>query len=406
MGRIPGRVHVGGALHKLTLWAVIASMGLSPATLWAQPKAEGAEEQVDPAFTQTLEEGNAAFKAGRYKEAATLFRQAFEIDPRGNLLYNVAVCYEKAGDKVVALKFYEQYISAVPGAPNRPQVQRHIVALKASLADKYVEIEITTAPPKAYVFVDTKAQGTLGATPITFKLLPGSYTLMIEREGYESIREPLEVVEGNPAKLEFKMLDSAKVGSVRLRIPEKGASVIVDGESVGISPLKDPLRLPQGPHEISVLKPGFTPWKKNVNVFANQNTIVTVNFNEEQSLADGDLDEGGAQDGRLWAYVTMGVGVALIGGGVFTGLSAQSLHDDLSSKRANNELVAQSDIELGNSLVTSTNILLITGTLALAGGATWWYLSGDADEPDGEILTGGLMPTPDGGAVFHLKGTF
>ena len=376
---------------------------------WAQGPAASDERPPDPAFTQTLQEGNAAFKAGRYKEAGDLFRQAFEIDPRGNLLYNIAVCYEKAGDPINALQFYERFIAAVPGAKNRPQVQQHVVALKASLANRYVQISVSTAPQGAYVFIDSKSQGALGTTPTQFKLLPGSYTLIVERSGYEPVKRPLEITEGEPQQLEFKLDDSAKIGTVRLRIPEKGASVMVDGKDAGFSPLKAPLRLTEGAHEISVLKPGLTPWKKTVNVFAGQKTVLTVRFSEEAALAGADegmdLDGGGGGD-HLWAYVTMGTGAALIAGGVFTGLSAQSLHDELDTKRESGEPISQSDIDLGNTLVTSTNVLLVTGTLALAGGAVWWFLTDDEVDPQGEILTGGVAPTLDGGAVFQLKGTF
>ncbi|MFN3203012.1 MAG: PEGA domain-containing protein [Bradymonadia bacterium] len=387
-------------------WLLLVFMVGAPSSVLAQGAPQGAEEEVDPAFTQTLSEGQAAFKAGRFKEAAELFRQAFEIDPRGNLLFNVAICYEKAGDTIAAVKFYERFIAAVPNARNRPQVQQQIVALKASLADKYVEVQVTTAPKGAYVFIDSKSQGTIGATPTTLKLLPGSYTLIVEKPDYETVKVPLDVAEGQPQQLEYVLVNSQKVGSVRLRIPEKGASVMVDGKNIGVSPIKDPIRLPQGPHEISVLKPGLTPWKKNVNVFAGQNSVVTVTFREEDAFDPlGDAGSSGGGD-KLWAYVTMGTGVAMIAGGVFTGLSAQSLHDDLTAKRENQELIAQSDIDLGNTLVTTTNILLIGGTLAAAGGAVWWYLSDDEVDPDGEILTGGFFASPDGTAVFHLKGTF
>ena len=55
-----------------------------------------------------------AFQTGRYEDAARFFSDAFEISPKGNLLYNIGLSYERAGRLGDALRFYQRFIDALP----------------------------------------------------------------------------------------------------------------------------------------------------------------------------------------------------------------------------------------------------------------------------------------------------
>ena len=68
----------------------------------------------------------------------------------------------------------------------------------------------------------------------------------------------------------------------------------------------------------------------------------------------------------------MGTGAALIGGSVYTGVSAQGLYQDLETRRDQRLLIASEDIDVGNRYVLFTNILMGLGVTGLAtGGALW-----------------------------------
>ena len=56
--------------------------------------------------------GTDAFRAGRYKEAIGAFEQAYAITPVANLLYNIALCYEKLDDLDNAHAYYKRFIVA------------------------------------------------------------------------------------------------------------------------------------------------------------------------------------------------------------------------------------------------------------------------------------------------------
>ncbi len=100
--------------RRWTCAALIASMALFPTVGWAQGEADAPVE--DNNDVQRVEElsakGTDAFRAGRYKEAIGAFEQAYAITPVANLLYNIALCYEKLNDLDNAHAYYKRFIVA------------------------------------------------------------------------------------------------------------------------------------------------------------------------------------------------------------------------------------------------------------------------------------------------------
>lgn len=354
-------------------------------------------------YSAAKQRGTVAFQAGRYEEAAEHFKEAFSADPRGNLLYNIGLCYEKAGRTEDAVKFYQRFVAALPNSPKRPAVQRKIDDLKTELQGRYQEVNVATSPPDAVIFVDDKAKGALGRSPVTFKLLPGSYVIIAELPGHEPARQRIELVESAPAMVDLALIPSDEVGTVTFLISERNADVMVDGRRVGKSPITEPLRLRAGPHEVLVMKPGYAPWKRQVDVPAGGEKRLDVRLSGEEA---GDLagGGGGGGGGSIWPWVTMGVGVAAVGAGVFTGLSAQNLYDQLDEKRKAGELIAPSDIDVGGNLVLTTNVLMGVGGAAILGGLAWWILDDPGPERSGDVQFG--ADVREGGAVIRFTGAF
>ncbi|MBI5509591.1 MAG: PEGA domain-containing protein [Deltaproteobacteria bacterium] len=98
--------------------------------------------------------------------------------------------------------------------------------------------------------------------------------------GKSSMREPQDAaaVEALAEELEtgFAALDldpTAPSGTLRLLSAPDGARARVDGERVGVTPLW--LRLPVGPVEIALDKPGFDDWQQTVQISRDAELPVT-----------------------------------------------------------------------------------------------------------------------------------
>lgn len=111
-------------------------------------------------------------------------------------------------------------------------------------------------------------------------------------------------------KLVGKMLEG-KLGSTLVTSSEVGAAVKVDDTQVGTTPLPGPLKLPGGPHLISVEKDGFTRSQRAVKVVPDQ-------LGEQHFTLVPNPDtikdyETRAQSTRLLAWCTAGAAIAGVG---------------------------------------------------------------------------------------------
>ena len=124
-------------------------------------------------------------------------------------------------------------------------------------------------------------------------------------------------------------------------------------------------------------KPGYTPWVRKVNVRPQEPLTVDVVLTE---AGREELITPVEASSSYTPWVVIGTGAALVGGGVFTGLSAQGLYSDLEARRDDQLLIAEDDIEVGNRWVMMTNILLGLGITSLTTGGVLWMMEPSSDD--------------------------
>ena len=90
--------------------------------------AAGGEDQARTLY----EEGDSAYRAGRYEEAIDRFSKAYELSKRPELQFNLANAYERLGQLAAAIRSLETYQVAAP-VGERADIQRRIDALKKRL---------------------------------------------------------------------------------------------------------------------------------------------------------------------------------------------------------------------------------------------------------------------------------
>ena len=232
----------------------------------------------------------------------------------------------------------------------------------------------------------------MGATPLTFKLLPGSYLIIAESQGYEPAKRKVDVKKGDTVTVELNLVSTDQIGTYSMLVTERDADVLVDNRKVGKAPITEPLRLKQGRHELLVTKTGFKNWSKTIEVKAGANETIKVDMVEEGAADAAAAESGGLFSGaRLLPTITAAAGLGLSVGGAVVGMSASKLYDDLKKKRDAGEPIHPNDIKTGKSRVLMTNLLLGTGSAAVVGGAVWWFLAGSGGAPDVDgSISGGV----------------
>lgn len=123
--------------HLLILIICLLNLTVISSTAWAQDDTEAKLEALN---AKALER----YKAQDYEAAIELFKQAYEIDPIPNLLYNIAKCHEKLKNWDEAIKYYNEFVvSPDVDAKVRKETLEYIEGLR-----KVQELEKQQNDPK------------------------------------------------------------------------------------------------------------------------------------------------------------------------------------------------------------------------------------------------------------------
>jgi hypothetical protein len=166
---------------------------------------------------------------------------------------------------------------------------------------------------------------------------PGTHKVRVLADGYYDEDRDVPTDKG-AGTVGFDIQLKPKPARVTLNA-EDGAEVLVNGRSVGATPLSEPLALPAGSHFVAVTLNGTHGYSEEL----------ALKRGETRSL-DVALDTTGQ---RISSYVILSLGGAgLVAGGVFTGIAmgAQSSAQDIrgASEQGN---IEGTELDRYNSLV-------------------------------------------------------
>ena len=142
-----------------------------------------------------------------------------------------------------------------------------------ALLPAWADVTIGSLPEGAKVSVDGKA---VGETPLTVKLLPGTYRLEVNAARYKTWRRQVTVKPNEPQVLDnIKLLPAD--GILVLSTRPAGANVTVGGEYAGKTPLKIPLA-PKTTHLVRINKAGYEKTSRKVRVSSARVKKLTVDL--------------------------------------------------------------------------------------------------------------------------------
>jgi hypothetical protein len=221
---------------------------------------------------------------------------------------------------------------------------------------------------------------------------------------------------------------NALVGSVVVKTDVEGAVVFIDERRVGETPVKGPLYVDLGEHEIQVKRAGAELHREIVKVAGGQSVVVEVEVEaagEKAAAAEKPEDlspsrspagrgeqeakgPGGGEVHRLWTWVAAGVGgAAAIAAGVTGGLAISKTKDIKGQCDGNTcpgSLTDERDTAaaLGNA---STALVVVAG-VGIAAGVVLFFMEPKWVKRERAVEVAPVVaPTADGG-TFALVGRF
>ena len=161
---------------------------------------------------------------------------------------------------------YLEYSAAIE-IEGRSQAQ----SFEARLEPAWAIVSLTTSPSGAEVLVDGEVVGT---TPLNAEILQGQRNLVLKLAGHKAWQDEYDILAGADFAIPQVTLEPAD-GLVFIRSNPTEASVTIDGEYVGLTPLEVALT-PNENHELTFFKNGYHSSSSSIRTQPNQERELNV----------------------------------------------------------------------------------------------------------------------------------
>ncbi len=151
---------VGVLILAAVAMMATARPALAQEEVEASTDAPAADEDAalsDAEARSLFEAGRTAFSAGRFADALDHFERAYELSHRPELLFNIGTCQDRLRRDADAIASFERFLSEVPDAPNRSEVEARIRILEDTAESEEAEGDGPGAGPGPWILLGTGA---------------------------------------------------------------------------------------------------------------------------------------------------------------------------------------------------------------------------------------------------------
>ncbi|MGI9229680.1 MAG: PEGA domain-containing protein [Gammaproteobacteria bacterium] len=149
-------------------------------------------------------------------------------------------------------------------------------SLSVQLLPAWAEVTFASIPSAAEVYVDDKL---IGQTPLSAELIQGKREISIRLSGYQQWRQTVTIKADEPQAFEHIELQAA-AATVVLNSRPAGASVTIDGDYKGLTPLEFAVT-PDKTAQIRLFKQGYKPASRSVKPTSGEQQTFTINLTAE-----------------------------------------------------------------------------------------------------------------------------
>ena len=321
-----------------------------------------------------------------------------------------------AGDHLLQIrKGTRRFMGKAVVAPDK------FTTISVALEQIRVRLQILSDPPEAEVWLDGKPRG---KTPTILRVVAARrHALELRKARYLTAKRALRLDQGPPKQTVKVSLELA--GYISTRSYPPGALVLVDGRTAGHTPVRLPVS--PGKHVVRLEMTGRKVIQTAVQVKVGKDVLVssalewTESVKQQRSAAADRLQqeqqeravaEARRRKSNIWAFTTLGVGVALsVGAAVLYGVGGDrgsEAHDGYVNTTDTDEIHDyRKQIRQARTELVVGHVLAVTGVAAI-GASVYLILtrppgpSAGKEPPSPRV---GLAPAP-GGATFFLGGRF
>lgn len=170
---------------------------------------------------------------------------------------------------------YYTYNGVINSVPMKGQVVHIYVSMSAMPLVEYSKVHLLVTPTDADVTWDGNPAGKVPPSGILilYNVLPGRHTVTITKEGYLPVTQTVNVAKNDLMRVPVT-LQPIPLGSISVTSVPAGASVILDNQVRGVTPLTL-TDIPAGSHSIIIRGEGYQEVISSVTVTGGNTTVVS-----------------------------------------------------------------------------------------------------------------------------------
>ncbi len=206
----------------------------------------------------------------QYQRALSLYERAFAESKDPALYYNRCRALDALARFPEALEMIEAFDRQAPAdlKARVPDLSAFIAQIRGKVALLTVRVDVPGATVRL-------GESVLGAAPLEKKQVnAGKSELVVTADGYELSRQPVELGAAKETTFEVKLVPKDKRGTLVVRSPVAGATVVVDGKPAGSVPAE--LRLAPGRHTVTLDHADYYETTSQVDLGVAERKILEV----------------------------------------------------------------------------------------------------------------------------------
>lgn len=192
-------------------------------------------------------------------------------------------------------------------------VQRLVNPIRAKLTgDNYASLRVESTPPQASVYLDEQF---LGKTPLDYSyLIPGTYRLVLKRDGFRAFSEIVQMQSGEKALRKINMQTSPVGASLDITTTPPGAKIYLDADYHGKTPKRID-NIPAGTYRLHLLHPEKGEVYRTLTLPEKNDDVISINENLSGFLADNKPGLLGITY-KNWYYLSLATSATLFGSSI------------------------------------------------------------------------------------------
>jgi hypothetical protein len=250
-------------------------------------RADAATDKTRAEARERFDRGLQLFNEGDNAGALAEFKRAHELVPNKIVVFNIAMVYAAMNRAVEAVDALD-HLLADPASLDKDRLAR-AKATRAEQGRRVAHLKVVTSVP-ALIQIDG-IDAARSPVPEPLRVTSGTHVVTAAAQGHLPTRKEVTVAGETTVEVKLDLVPSeSQLAHLTIKTSVPGVEVLVDGQSVGRSPLPASLTLAPGKRVVETRRRGYEPGRQEIAL--GEGARGALNFDLDEAAVGAPEDFG------------------------------------------------------------------------------------------------------------------